>query len=270
MWSQACGDDSKWQAGRGGFGTFVPGGHVKTVWRSERIWLRRTFDLPADAKLKAPALLAHHDDDMEVYLNGVLAAKAEGFTTRYEVFPIAREAEATLKPGSNLLAVRAWFKGGGQYIDVGLVDTLSAAEPVEKPAPGVTPAFSLKGTQVLDHGACRKWSDAYKALADRRFCNWINIQSEPSMLPPYHAGAAKSKLIALLEGGHYGVKLSADELDRFATWIDLLVPFCGDYTEAMNEPNIPRYLHFLTKRKRMEVLEAQNIADLLASLREER
>lgn len=52
------------------------------------------------------------------------------------------------------------------------------------------------------------------------------------MLLPYHTGAAKSKLPAMLEECHNKVALSPEELDKIACWIDLLVPFCGDYREA--------------------------------------
>jgi hypothetical protein len=140
----------------------------------------------------------------------------------------------------------------------------TASGPESTNPPEVKPAFSLKGTQTLDPEAQRKWSDSYRALADRRICNWINIQSAPPMLPPYTAGASQSRLIALLEdGGHYGVKLSPPELDRFVVWIDLLVPYAGDYTEAMAEEQIPRYSHFLEKRRRWQAEEAENIAEYL-------
>ena len=136
------------------------------------------------------------------------------------------------------------------------------------PAAESKPAFSLKGTQTLDPESERKWSDSYKALADRRVANWINIQSAPPMLPPYHAGASQSRLIRMLEdGSHYGVRLSQPELDRFIVWIDLLVPYCGDYTEAMNDERIPRYLHFLQKRHRWHAQEAANIEALVRDRR---
>jgi hypothetical protein len=126
------------------------------------------------------------------------------------------------------------------------------------------PAFSLLGRQVLDAQAERKWSDSYKALTDRRITNWINIQSEPSMLPPYHAGSTRSRLMSMLENdAHYGVQLSAEELARIALWIDLLVPYCGDYTEAMNEALIPKYLKFATKRAQWQAQEAANIEQWL-------
>lgn len=128
----------------------------------------------------------------------------------------------------------------------------------------VKPAFSLKGTQTLDRGAQRKWSDSYRALADRDVCSWVNVQSAPPMLPPYTAGASQSRLITLLEdGSHYGVELSRPELDRFMAWIDLLVPYAGDYTEAMAEDQIPRYNQFLEKRRRWHAEEAENIARYL-------
>ncbi len=151
----------------------------------------------------------------------------------------------------------------------------TAGSPPNQPTPekpeqaktdsqGIVAAFSLKGTQRLDEKAMRSWSDSYRALAHRQVANWINIQSGPAMLPPYHAGASQSKLVAMLrDGSHYDAKLDRAELDRIVTWIDLLVPYAGDYTEAMAEEGIPRYTQFLEKRHRWRETESQNIAELL-------
>ena len=62
--------------------------------------------------------------------------------------------------------------------------------------------------------------------------NWIDCMSEPELLPPYSRGAATSKLMTLLRDGHEDVTLTRQELEKIACWIDLLVPFCGDYCEA--------------------------------------
>ena len=260
-------DDSAWPYGPGGFGTSgTPGAVVGTRWDTQAIWIRRSFELPSDFRPVAPALLVHHDEDVEVYLNGKRAAREQGFLTQYGLMPIDGKAAATLKPGTNTLAVYCKQTGGGQFIDVGIVETrpgLAAAKPAEEPKPAadVEPAFSLEGRQTLEGGSQRLWSDSYKALADRRVANWINAQSAPPMLPPYHAGASQSRLIEMLESGeHYGIKLSRAELDRFIVWIDLLVPYCGDYTEAMNEVHLPRYEHFLDKRHRWHAEEAENIS----------
>jgi hypothetical protein len=62
--------------------------------------------------------------------------------------------------------------------------------------------------------------------------NWISAQSVPSLLHSYTAGAHTSGLMALLDTGHHGVELSRVERETIACWIDLCVPFCGDYREA--------------------------------------
>jgi len=124
-------------------------------------------------------------------------------------------------------------------------------------------AFSLKGTRRLDPKSQRKWSDSYKALANRRVANWINIQSGPEMLKPYAAGASQSRLIKILDEGHYDVKLAANEREKIVTWIDLLVPFCGDYRDDLEGEHLKKYQHFLDKRLRWEAEEKKNIQQLI-------
>jgi hypothetical protein len=115
-------DEKTWTEAPGGFGTrMTPGAVVRTEWKSNDIWLRRVVTL-GDAPLHTPYLRLHHDEDAEVYLNGVLAAKVTGFTTGYEEVSLRPEAVQMLKPGKNVVAVHCKQTRGGQYIDVGLVD----------------------------------------------------------------------------------------------------------------------------------------------------
>jgi hypothetical protein len=100
--------------------------------------------------------------------------------------------------------------------------------------------------------------------------DWVNPQSEPSMLPPYSAGAVKSKLISILDEGHYDAKLAAEELDRIAMWIDLGVPCFGDYTEGLQGEGLAKYRHFLEKRRRWQAQEDENIAEYMRHLEEDR
>ena len=140
--------------------------------------------------------------------------------------------------------------------------------------------FSLQGDVTVAPAAKRKWSDAYLVLTgaaplpptgcfvgncDGRLVRWISPQSAPSLLPPYSAGAAKSELLTWLEKGHKGVKLSGEELDKLACWIDLLVPYCGDYREAnaWTEEEMKKYERYAEKRRGMEDLEQQNIDAML-------
>jgi hypothetical protein len=140
-------------------------------------------------------------------------------------------------------------------------------------------AFSLLGATVEDVQARRRWSESYLALTNahrnkpehafrgrsNRIVNWLDVQSAPSVLPPGVAGAVKSELIDLLERGHYGVTLSRAELDKFTAWIDLLVPFCGDYAEAAawSEAERAKHERFMAKRRAAEAIDRQSIEQLL-------
>jgi hypothetical protein len=120
-WFKADFKDTGWKKGPGGFGTKgTPSAVIGTEWKTDDIWIRRECTLPEDA-LADLQLLVHHDEDVEVYLNGVLAFKAPGYITDYEEAPISKEARDALKAGKNVIAVHCKQTTGGQYIDVGLV-----------------------------------------------------------------------------------------------------------------------------------------------------
>lgn len=121
-WFEPGYNDRQWKEGRGGFGTKgTPGAVVRTEWKSNDIWLRREFTL-AEVPSGNLSLVLHHDEDAEVYVNGVLAAKVAGYITDYEEVAMRAEARAALKPSHNVIAVHCKQTGGGQYIDVGIVE----------------------------------------------------------------------------------------------------------------------------------------------------
>ena len=120
-WFKASYDDSTWKQGAAPFGTLEPpiARQPNTLWTSADIWLRREFELPA-GQFTDLALLLHHDEDTEVFINGVLALRAGGYNAAYDSFDVTPEAQAALKPGKNALAVHCHQTVGGQYIDLGL------------------------------------------------------------------------------------------------------------------------------------------------------
>ncbi len=95
---------------------------------------------------------------------------------------------------------------------------------------------------------------------------WLDVQSGPPMLPPYTAGAFKSPLVQLFrnperDAHHKDVKLSAAESRVLALWIDLLVPFCGDYREENNwtERQSAEYAYYEQKKDEMSALVQENV-----------
>jgi hypothetical protein len=123
-WEKPEFDASKWKEGEGGFGTrMTPGSVVRTEWKTDNIWLRREVEIK-DVPTGDVFLRVHHDEDVEVYINGVLGASAGGFVTEYGLMPINAAGRKALKAGKNTLAVHCKQTGGGQYIDVGIVELI--------------------------------------------------------------------------------------------------------------------------------------------------
>jgi hypothetical protein len=125
-WENADFDASAWKKGAAPFGHGYP---VTTAWTDTPgdIWLRRTVNLP---QAIPPKLMVRtlHDEDVEVYINGILAATAPGFVSDYVDLPMSGAARATMKPGANVIAVHCRQTVGGQVIDVGIADA-GAGQP---------------------------------------------------------------------------------------------------------------------------------------------
>jgi hypothetical protein len=127
-WFKPDFDAAAWKEGKSGFGAQgTPGAIVNTIWDTPNIWLRHELTLP-EGKWDNVGLNVHHDEDVEIYVNGVPAATASGYTTAYEPLPLNESAKATLKPGRNVIAVHCRQTTGGQYIDVGLVNVTERAD----------------------------------------------------------------------------------------------------------------------------------------------
>jgi len=121
-WSEPEFDDSAWETGEAPFGNHqVPNAKPSTEWESSDIWLRTSWDLDA-ADLQDSYLKIYHDEDVEVYLNGVKAASLSGHTTDYITIPVAEAARAAMSGSKVDVAVHCHQTHGGQLIDVGLID----------------------------------------------------------------------------------------------------------------------------------------------------
>src|SRR5205823_11392301 len=138
-WITSSFNDSSWSSGLGGFGTAgTPGAIVNTTWNTPDIYLRKSFTMPSGT-FSNLQIQAYHDEDMQVYINGILATSVTGYATSYQFFDISAAALAQLTPGAMVeIAVHCHQTVGGQDIDVGLVNL---AAPASAP-PGEATLYS--------------------------------------------------------------------------------------------------------------------------------
>ena len=123
-WTKKDYKETSWKEGLAGFGASnPPGSFVNTAWSSSVIRIRYHLDLTGYTQEQMQALTGriHHDEDVTVYFNGVVAFQESGYLTSYKNISIKQEALDALTPDdTNIIAIECTNKGGGQYIDFGL------------------------------------------------------------------------------------------------------------------------------------------------------
>ena len=145
-WYATTFDASGWSTGLAGFGTPDPGVTPNTPWTTTGyIYLRRTFNPGALTAEQLSNLVfnVYHDEDVAIYINGVLAASAPGYSTAYVPLAMTPEGRAAIIPNaSNVMAVSCYQTVGGQFIDVGI----NLVTVVVPPPPIFIPNWPENGT----------------------------------------------------------------------------------------------------------------------------
>jgi len=157
-------DSSSWSTGLAGFGTVDPGVTPRTAWTTSDIWLRRTFNpgVLTAQQISNLYFYVYHDEDVEIYINGVLAGSASGYSTSYVLLPMTAAGQAAMiSNASNLIAVHVHQTVGGQFIDVGIVTHSNVVIPLP-PLPSV-PTNVIIATGGL--GVSLGWDSAANAVA---------------------------------------------------------------------------------------------------------
>ena len=114
-------DDSSWKSGQSPFGQGYGGANTPWTDSPGDIWIRRTVTIPASLPDKLD-FRVFHDEGVDIYVNGVLAATASGFVTDYANIPINDAGRAAIKPGQpNLVAAHCHNTVGAQYLDIGII-----------------------------------------------------------------------------------------------------------------------------------------------------
>lgn len=150
-WMDKAYQANGWKQGKGAFGTKdMP--MLSTEWNSKDIWVRRTFDLKEDLS-KAPLyLLYSHDDEFELYINGVKVVET-GYVWKNDVLlELSEKVRKTLKPGKNVIAAHCQNKAGGAYVDFGLVRMNDSGNNFEKEA--VQKSVAVLPTQTFYTFTC--------------------------------------------------------------------------------------------------------------------
>ncbi len=166
-WFAVSYNDATWSNGLAGFGAGNPPnttGILRTPWSTADIWLRRTFNPGSLTASQISNLVfsVYHDEDVEIYLNGVLAGSATGYNTDYGIITMnAAGKVALLTNANNVLAVHCHQTGGGQYIDVGL--GLHTNLVLALPSPPAVPTGVIVASGSL--GVSLGWNTAANATS---------------------------------------------------------------------------------------------------------
>jgi len=92
---------------------------AKTLWRSDNLWVRRTFTIKNTTAINELLLKLNHDDNVEVFLNDHTIHETKGWTNNFKYVPVNK---SMLKAGDNTIAIHLVNTAGGRYLDFGLVD----------------------------------------------------------------------------------------------------------------------------------------------------
>ena len=123
-WYKSDFNDSSWKEKKSGFGTAgTPNAVIGTTWSSSDIWIRKNFRLDGMNRAMADSLvmLMTHDEDCEIYINGVLLASYEGHDNNYSLVEFTKNVkDALVYDADNTVAVHCHQTTGGQFIDLGI------------------------------------------------------------------------------------------------------------------------------------------------------
>jgi hypothetical protein len=126
QWLDKAFNDAGWTAVPAGIGdTTDAGSRIRTRLAFNELWARTAFTL---AEKPSGTLIVRmmHDEDTQVYINGVRAADTYGWTTTYSDFLGSTDAMEALVAGENTIAIHTVNTNGGRYADVGLWLTTDA------------------------------------------------------------------------------------------------------------------------------------------------
>ena len=183
-WTGVEYDDSKWQAGKGMFGTKDV--DPQTIWTSREIWIRRTFDIQ-NININELLLKIKYDDNVEIYFNGEKIFNAGCCSANKEIL-LSKAIEQKLHKGKNVLTIYCENTGGQAYIDAGLYDRLPP-EPIQN---AVQKKAELTATQTKYEFTCGGVDLSVKFLSPL-LMNDLELYSRPISFVTFSARSNDGK-----------------------------------------------------------------------------
>ena len=93
------------------------------------MWVRRQIKLPENLNPAQVQFVVYHDEDVQIYVDGVLASSESGYNGSYQPLTISDPAKALLRPGATVtIAAHCHQTTGGQDLDIGLANVIPTEE----------------------------------------------------------------------------------------------------------------------------------------------
>lgn len=116
-WQSVNADTQDWQSG------LLPlsddSKTARTLWQSDDIWIRRSFDFNG-GNMERLKIKLRHDDNIVLYLNGHKIYQKEGWIEEFQYTDFNNKLQKYLRQGRNVLAAHVRNTAGGRYFDIGL------------------------------------------------------------------------------------------------------------------------------------------------------
>jgi len=127
-WEKVVFNDSDWKSGAAAFGTKRSEATAKTPWTTKHIWVRREVVLEEDLSGESVYLEFSHDDDVEIYINGIEVVNSGDKARKNVLLKLPEDVIKTLKKGKSVIAAHCHNRVGNALLDFGL----SIELPVKK------------------------------------------------------------------------------------------------------------------------------------------
>ena len=151
-WMSKDYNDNYWKQGPAAFGKRENDRNIRTPWESEHIWVRREFALDDDLAGKKIFLEYSHDDDAEIYINGIEVVRTSDKCEDNAILQLPEEAVLSLQKGKNVIAAHCRNRGGDAFIDFGL----NMEIPLQSyfPETAIQNSAEVLPTQTIYHFTC--------------------------------------------------------------------------------------------------------------------